>query len=661
VGENINIDFALFNSNLSFWLNKNILIILFTFINYNIYATEFKNFDRADLILSNQVSYDMKLSDIKNSKKNIDIATYIIENDESALKILSELIKKAKSGVRVRILLDLFMNFTHLDILSEAQSAAGENLEIKFIFKQVPQESIGLYILSECILQSSTSDAPGPKSLNFCGSSYQESMVGLKVLLYNYLGINTFAETNREQIESGIMSKDFLYLWSVINTQKNNTQARYDEKVEVSRISQWLLAVIFSSSNIEEIKNPLKKKITQAVVGPISEALKEMSSGFHIKSLNIDGEKVYFGGRNIGDSYSNDELSESSNNRPKDLFADAEARIKFKKNESFTDPYFEKFWSTGIALGLVYKEYFYEEYLKYKINKMSCEKYSKSIQLECKKVRLSQSISEYDNFLKMVRVSNSDRKIIRVVSKNKSGDILKIPSRKMRYSVSDPSERTSANEFQNTFVNIIKNSCHLLIISPYLFPPLEIRRAILDRINIKMCTTKIITGSILGSDFSILGYLGKALLGPIEERVLNSESNATISYWHGKKYLHHKIFSTDTDFYITSSNLDMRSFYYDINNLLQFQLIPVKSSFGLKVKQNIYRHSQFHEINSESISEEQILHKVRHDLRVEIENTRGFQDHLDKLFEYIYAESKKEAATNSSRYESNLDAHFNFL
>ena len=50
--------------------------------------------------------YDSMLKDINNAKKFILLETYIYDNDETGLKFKEILIKKAKQGVKINLLVD---------------------------------------------------------------------------------------------------------------------------------------------------------------------------------------------------------------------------------------------------------------------------------------------------------------------------------------------------------------------------------------------------------------------------------------------------------------------------------------------------------------------------------------------------------------------------
>ncbi len=59
------------------------------------------------LISDDVEAYETMIQEIENAKHSIDICTYVFEFDETTKVILEALTKKAKEGVRVRLLMDL--------------------------------------------------------------------------------------------------------------------------------------------------------------------------------------------------------------------------------------------------------------------------------------------------------------------------------------------------------------------------------------------------------------------------------------------------------------------------------------------------------------------------------------------------------------------------
>ena len=92
-------------------------------------------FSSAALILDNDDSFEQKLELVRNARQTLDLAYYIFSDDFSSSLLAEELIQAARRGVRVRLLLDYFINYQRLDLFRllerEGNRGAG-SLEVRF-------------------------------------------------------------------------------------------------------------------------------------------------------------------------------------------------------------------------------------------------------------------------------------------------------------------------------------------------------------------------------------------------------------------------------------------------------------------------------------------------------------------------------------------------
>lgn len=98
------------------------LIILFSILISTVKA------DSVRILDNGEQAYQLRMSLIENAKEEIDISYFIFAEDETALEMLALLRKKAREGVKVRILIDALFNHIPKDIGTHLQQ---ENVLIK--------------------------------------------------------------------------------------------------------------------------------------------------------------------------------------------------------------------------------------------------------------------------------------------------------------------------------------------------------------------------------------------------------------------------------------------------------------------------------------------------------------------------------------------------
>jgi cardiolipin synthase len=99
------------------------------------------------LITDDVEAYHTLLQEIERAKESIDICTYVFSFDSMSESLMQSLTKRAREGVRVRILIDLvgsFGTFLHQKRFDELKSAGGEVLFFAPILKRPFQNYINL-------------------------------------------------------------------------------------------------------------------------------------------------------------------------------------------------------------------------------------------------------------------------------------------------------------------------------------------------------------------------------------------------------------------------------------------------------------------------------------------------------------------------------------
>lgn len=90
-----------------------------------------------DIILDNDKAYDSKIDIVKSASSEIRMAYYIYGKDGSSMNLSNELIQKAKTGTKIKLLVDLHTNYTNLDYFQALEELGtgpkGEkNIQVKF-------------------------------------------------------------------------------------------------------------------------------------------------------------------------------------------------------------------------------------------------------------------------------------------------------------------------------------------------------------------------------------------------------------------------------------------------------------------------------------------------------------------------------------------------
>ena len=97
------------------------------------YASSSKlNLKEAEVIIDNDASFDSKLAMIQSAQKEVRLTYFIYAGDDSSSLITSELINKAKSGVKVKLLVDFITNYGKLDLFQMMAAEGGSNMDIRF-------------------------------------------------------------------------------------------------------------------------------------------------------------------------------------------------------------------------------------------------------------------------------------------------------------------------------------------------------------------------------------------------------------------------------------------------------------------------------------------------------------------------------------------------
>lgn len=92
----------------------------------------------ARIITDNDDAFNAKMAIINKADKNLYLTYFIYSNDYSSSLFNATLIKKAQSGTKIKLLVDLTTNYSRMDLFRMLEKAGGGNIEVKFYNKPSP-------------------------------------------------------------------------------------------------------------------------------------------------------------------------------------------------------------------------------------------------------------------------------------------------------------------------------------------------------------------------------------------------------------------------------------------------------------------------------------------------------------------------------------------
>lgn len=97
-----------------------------------------KGYSNAQVIIDNDESFRQKIEMIRSAKSSIDMAYYIYAQDQSASVFTKEVIKAAQNGIKVRLILDMFMNYKNMDLVNAMVREGRGNIQISLYGRPTP-------------------------------------------------------------------------------------------------------------------------------------------------------------------------------------------------------------------------------------------------------------------------------------------------------------------------------------------------------------------------------------------------------------------------------------------------------------------------------------------------------------------------------------------
>ena len=276
----------------------------------------------ARLINDNDAAFDSKLEMVKRATKEIRMIYYIYSDDDSSSLMTNALIEKAKSGVKVSMIVDFITNYSKMDLFQMMENQGRGNLQIRFYnFPGAQIISDAKYITLPCPDDAAAKGAAeldpkycakfksplmaGNKELTpfskmFLAGLYGKSATALKIAVGYGAGIEPAKlEAMKKETSEGDKAVIFDFFKLLKKAESGNIFAKL-------QISSAL------SSNGETL-NPVLNNLTghfpimssDSNDGNISHSAEwdHLTDYTHHKLVAIDGNEFQLGGRNIEDSY----------------------------------------------------------------------------------------------------------------------------------------------------------------------------------------------------------------------------------------------------------------------------------------------------------------------------------------------------------------------
>lgn len=281
-------------------------------------STNKLNVKEAEVIIDNDASFDSKLAMIKSAQKEVRLTYFIYSNDDSSSLITNELINKAKSGVKVKLLVDFITNYGKLDLFQMMAAEGGSNMDIRFY--NFPTQRIladAKYMTLPCpkVMNPAADECAKYKMQIMAKLSKQETTVFSQLFLSGLYG------------RSGVALKTAMGLGAQINpADYKSSQPTAEESEQLLDFLKLYFEAKVKNSLVAKIKlsiamslhgdqlNPIVNEITGRL--PImnetvmpgektnhGQEWDHITDYTHHKLVAVDGREFQLGGRNIEDSY----------------------------------------------------------------------------------------------------------------------------------------------------------------------------------------------------------------------------------------------------------------------------------------------------------------------------------------------------------------------
>lgn len=269
--------------------------------------------EKARLITDNDASFDSKLEAIRSARagETIRLAYYIYSQDHSSSVFSEELIRAAKRGVKVRLLVDIVTNYKNLDLFSYLESEGGGQIEVKLYGR--PNSIIvrdAIYLTQPC------PESKEPVTPKTCSSYKWKELAGGSPDYFAKLLLSGLYSQNGQAISTAILKgqqidiKTYTEGSSISDEEQKSLQeffkllyqARAHDDIEAK--IKVAIALQTYGEKLNPILNELYGRLPIEQMGESSAREWEHITDFiHHKILLVENRFVQLGGRNIENSY----------------------------------------------------------------------------------------------------------------------------------------------------------------------------------------------------------------------------------------------------------------------------------------------------------------------------------------------------------------------
>jgi phosphatidylserine/phosphatidylglycerophosphate/cardiolipin synthase-like enzyme len=333
------------------------------------------DFTDATVLLDNDEAFEQKLKTVRSAQGSLDLAYYIFDDDFSSSLLAQELVAASHRGVRIRLLLDYFSNYSRLDLfrfLEREGSKGPGSLEVRFYNR--PTEHIisdAVYLTLGCgeVVPGEDLEACSDAKLAAIELSLERARADVRD--YNSGGSGLFlsglyskspsimalAITEGQQLDLSAFRRDPSLpaptleekektLEAAIKAAKVYWQARasnprpFEEAVANIKLG---FAFTFFGDRINPLYDALKAylplyRLEQG--GPALRDWDHLTDFLHHKLLLADGQTLILGGRNVEDKYHMRKNPLLQGYR----FMDTDLRVDLLQPSSELSLAFEKIW-----------------------------------------------------------------------------------------------------------------------------------------------------------------------------------------------------------------------------------------------------------------------------------------------------------------------------
>ncbi len=321
------------------------------------------------VLADNDLAFKAKLEAIESAEKSLDLIYYIYSNDESSDHFSKKLIDAARSGVKVRLLVDYHANYKNLDMFSALENEVKNKIEVRFYNR--PTKNIvkdAFYLTTAC---------KGPINVRSCQDEKSKKIE--KIFKNERFENRTLSKLNISNLNngfsglflSGLYSKSPLIMANAILQGQQIDLGQFsgeggvtaEDKEELKKLLRLYIKTKMSSG-LDQVSSKIELGLAGMVYGdkvtsmintfdsltPFGNRNKDVkrtndwdfiTDYIHHKFLLSDHKIFISGGRNIENSY---HMSPNKFTK-KYIFMDTDTSIKIKSGGDKLQKSFDELWN----------------------------------------------------------------------------------------------------------------------------------------------------------------------------------------------------------------------------------------------------------------------------------------------------------------------------